>query len=69
MIALNPVSVSSSQGTDTTTNQTLTVSNTGGQDLTWTIDEDTATFVPSTPPRIEAVDGVERIEHEMRVHL
>ncbi|MCA9869800.1 MAG: hypothetical protein KC487_05405, partial [Anaerolineae bacterium] len=47
-IDVNPLSLSSSQETNTTTNQPLIVANTGGGTLDWTIDEE-AVILPSAP--------------------
>lgn len=41
-IAVSPSAMTASQAADTTTNQTLTISNTGASTLTWTIVEETA---------------------------
>jgi hypothetical protein len=41
-INVSPLSLSSTQNPNTTTQQTLTVGNTGGSDLTWNLFEDTA---------------------------
>ena len=47
-IDVSPLSLSSSQETNTTTNQPLIVANTGGGTLDWTIDEE-AVILPSAP--------------------
>ena len=45
-INVTPASLSSSQATNTTTQQTLNVGNTGGSDLTWTVFEDATGAAP-----------------------
>lgn len=53
VIEVNPSSISSSQASDTTTSQTLTIANTGTADLTWSIEEE-----PSSRPIALGLDGV-----------
>lgn len=47
-IMVNPLSLSSTQAPDVTTNQTLDIANTGGEDLTWEILEEPGMVVRST---------------------
>jgi len=48
VIGVTPGSLSASQGANETTTQTLSIANTGGSDLTWTISEEPAAVEP--PP-------------------
>ena len=58
-IDVNPLSMESTQGTNTTTNQQLTIANTGGGTLDWVIDEEDTTAPPTASlPRAPKAQSV-----------
>ncbi len=57
-IFVDPLAISSSQQTNLQTQHTLTISNTGGSDLNWTILEEPAAIAgPASPPALTRVDS------------
>lgn len=60
-IDVSPLSMASTQATNTSTNQPLTIANTGGGMLDWTIDEEDTTGLPQGPAVVDPSSASEDV--------